>query len=86
MEKGSFLEYVFHEVGCECLSDLRLQRKKWISKIKRILAEIDDKEYDVSEWQEVISYLTDSELSELGEIKDTKRAKEYIIDWLEKIN
>lgn len=82
MEKRSFLEYLAQEAGCDCLSDLRLRQEQWSPRIIEILGNIDMDEYVFSDWKEVTSYLTDTELSVLDGIKTKKEAKEYIINWL----
>ncbi len=82
MEKRSFLEYLAQEAECDCLSDLRLRQEQWSPRIIEILGNIDMDEYVFSDWKEVTSYLTDTELSVLDGIKTKKEAKEYIISWL----
>ena len=82
LEKRSFLEYLALEAGCDCLSDLRLRQEQWSPRIIEILGNIDMDEYVLSDWKEVTSYLTDTELSVLDGIKTKKEAKEYIINWL----
>ena len=36
----SLLEDLAEKIGCDCLSDLRLMQKKWLSKLRSGLEEI----------------------------------------------
>ena len=54
MSSVSLLEDLAEKIGCDCLSDLRLMQEKWLPRLKAELENIDEEEYSLSNWNEVI--------------------------------
>ena len=61
MRSVSLLEDLAEKIGCDCLSDLRLMQEKWLPRLKAELENIDEEEYSLSNWNEVILYITGSQ-------------------------
>ena len=61
MSSVSLLEDLAEKIGCDCLSDLRLMQEKWLPRLKAELENIDEEEYSLSNWNEVILYITGSQ-------------------------
>lgn len=79
----SLLEDLAEKIGCDCLSDLRLMQKKWLSKLRSGLEEIKEDDYSVANWNEAITYITGIQSIDSIGICETAKAKEYMIQWLD---
>ena len=73
MSSVSLLEDLAEKIGCDCLSDLRLMQEKWLPRLKAELENIDEEEYSLSNWNEVILYITGSQLIPWELMKHQKR-------------
>lgn len=83
MSSVSLLEDLAEKIGCDCLSDLRLMQDKWLPRLKRELVDIDEEAYSLSNWNEVITYITGNQLIDSMGINETAKAKDYMIQWLD---
>ena len=79
----SLLEDLAEKIGCDCLSDLRLMQEKWLPRLKAELENIDGEEYSLSNWNEVILYITGSQSIDSMGINEASKAKDYMIQWLD---
>lgn len=83
MSSVSLLEDLAEKIGCDCLSDLRLMQEKWLPRLKAELENIDEEEYSLSNWNEVILYITGSQSIDSMGINEASKAKDYMIQWLD---
>ena len=79
----SLLEDLAEKIGCDCLSDLRLMQEKWLPRLKAELENIDEEEQSLSNWNEVILYITGSQSIDSMVINEASKAKDYMIQWLD---
>lgn len=76
---SSIIDDIVKKVECEYLSDLRFHRDKWNQKLENAVNDINEENYDLSEWREFISYILDIDIKNFETLKDVHEAKEYII-------
>lgn len=82
VSKENLIEKLVKETGCDCLSDLRLQLNKWLNAIIDILSTMEAKSHNIEEWQEAVSYLTDTKIDISGQENEEEYARNYLIDFL----